>query len=379
MAYPIRYARTSDGVNIAYCELGQGEPLIELTALPWSHFGVGFGIPEAAAHPEALAAAVRLIVYDGRGTGLSDHGVTDLTLDGFARDIDAVADAAGHARFALYGSLDSTRVMIHYAARHPERVTKLVLWLPSVSATRLRDDGLRAVTSLAARNWELYIKTLSHAVIGGWDPERAEFAAAYAAVMKNSIRQEEFGAFLQALHGHDVSADLPQIEAPTLVLGREGASAYTVPVVSEVAARIKDARLVVLPGNWMLPCTDEQPTSNAATRPSNVIIEFMRGASPSERIRAADKNVLSAREIEVLSLLSAGKTNAEIADALVVAPATASRHVHNILNKLGMSRRAEAAAYAVRAGLSGAAREERGQRSEERDLSRAPRAAISDG
>jgi DNA-binding NarL/FixJ family response regulator len=78
----------------------------------------------------------------------------------------------------------------------------------------------------------------------------------------------------------------------------------------------------------------------------------MRGAAPSETIRAAGANVLSAREIEVLALLSAGKTNAEIADALVVAPATASRHVHNILNKLGMSRRAEAAAYAVRAGLS---------------------------
>ncbi|HEX5478586.1 MAG TPA: LuxR C-terminal-related transcriptional regulator [Dehalococcoidia bacterium] len=352
MAYPIRYARTSDGVNIAYCELGQGEPLIELTAVPWSHFAVGFGIPEASAHPEALAAGVRLIVYDGRGTGLSDHGVSDLTLDGFARDIDAVAHAAGHERFALYGSLDSTRVMIHYAALHPERVTKLILWLPSVGADRLRDDGLRAVTSLAGRNWELYIKTLSHAVIGGWDPERGEFAAAYAAVMKHSIRPEEFGAFLQALHQHDVTPDLPRVQAPTLVLGREAAVAYTVPVVSEVAAGIEDARLIVLPGNWMLPCTDDQPTSNPATRPSRLIIDFMRGGAASPPVRAADTSVLSAREIEVLALLSAGKTNAEIAGALVVAPATASRHVHNILNKLGMSRRAEAAAYAVRAGLS---------------------------
>ena len=74
---------------------------------------------------------------------------------------------------------------------------------------------------------------------------------------------------------------------------------------------------------------------------------------PHGRPRATETaSALSPRELEVLALLSEGMTNAQIADALVVAPATASRHVHNILNKLGMSRRAEAAVYAARHGLA---------------------------
>ncbi|HEY7802412.1 MAG TPA: alpha/beta fold hydrolase [Dehalococcoidia bacterium] len=360
MGYPIRYARTSDGVNIAYTELGAGEPLIYLTALPWSNFAVGFSNPLTSLHPEAVAEAVRLIVYDARGCGLSDHGVDDLTLDGFARDIDAVAHASGHERFALYGSADASRVMIHYAAVHPERVTRLVLWVPSVSPSRLQnDDRLRAVTSLAARDWELYLRTLSHAVVGGWDADRAPFAAAFADMMRGSIRQDEFVRFRDAMRTHDVSGDLAAVQAPTLVLGREDVMLYTVPVVREVAAGISSARLVVSPGNWLLPCTADDVTRE--------VVRFMRmeepalpemtlrtpaHSEPMPSTRNGNGVALSPRELEVLALLSEGMTNAQIADALVVAPATASRHVHNILNKLGMSRRAEAAVYAARHGLA---------------------------
>jgi pimeloyl-ACP methyl ester carboxylesterase/DNA-binding CsgD family transcriptional regulator len=360
MGHPIGYARTRDGVNIAFTELGRGEPLIYLTSLPWSNFAVGFSNPLTSLHPEEVARAVRLIVYDARGCGLSDHGVADLTLDGFARDIDAVAEATGHERFSLYGSADASRVMIHYAATHPERVKRLVLWVPSVSASRLgRDAGLRMIASLAG-DWELYIRTVSHAVVGSWDADRAPYAAAWADVMRASIRQDEFGRFREAMRGHDVSADLPRVQAPTLVLGREDVMAYTVEVVREVAAGIPSARLVVTPGNWLLPCTGDDVTRE--------VVRFMRmtdgaisgGAQlpepRDERVVSPSPNgstpALSTRELEVLALLAEGMTNAQIAEALVVAPATVSRHVHNLLNKLGMNRRAEAAVYAARHGLA---------------------------
>ncbi|MEX0784700.1 MAG: LuxR C-terminal-related transcriptional regulator [Dehalococcoidia bacterium] len=87
-----------------------------------------------------------------------------------------------------------------------------------------------------------------------------------------------------------------------------------------------------------------------------VLLEFMlpgdsprrpgERKSPSGSLRGA----LSAREHEVLALIAGGKTNPEIAEALTIAPATASKHVHNILEKLGMSRRSEAAAWAAREG-----------------------------
>jgi DNA-binding CsgD family transcriptional regulator len=186
--------------------------------------------------------------------------------------------------------------------------------------------------------------------------------------MRQSIRQSEFTRFLDAMRDHDVTDDLARVQAPTLVLAREHAGAYTLPIVGEVAAAIPSARLVVLPGNWLLPCTDDA-NSAFARGASREIISFMlepRGgevgssaAAHNGSGQAAAHNgaaLLSPREREVLALLSEGKTNAQIAKHLVVAPATASRHVHNILNKLGMSRRAEAAAYAARAGHAEIAR-----------------------
>ena len=84
-----------------------------------------------------------------------------------------------------------------------------------------------------------------------------------------------------------------------------------------------------------------------------LLMEFMLPGRSPRKARKTDSlsEPLSAREHEVLALIARGKTNPQIAEALTIANATASRHVHNILAKLGMSRRSEAAAYALREGL----------------------------
>lgn len=361
MPHPVRYARTSDGVNVAYCEFGEGDPLIYLSGLPWSNFSYMFSNPYIARHPQELGGFARVLPYDPRGCGLSDHDAPDLSLEGFARDIDAVADTAGHQRFTLYGSGDATRVAIHYAATRPERVAQLILWLPSVSTERLRNDPvLRAISPLVDRDWNLYARTLAHAVVGGWDATRAPYADAFAELVLASIRQEEFRPLAQAMWGHDVSDELAQVEARTLVMTRERAAVYTLPVVSEVAAGIPGAHLTVTPGNWLLPCTGDDITSEIAT--------FLGHAPPTPapppfRVSSAELEgpvgpgsshgaSLTHREREVIALIAQGKTNAEIGTELVIARATASRHVHNILGKLGVSRRSEAAVYAVVEGLN---------------------------
>jgi pimeloyl-ACP methyl ester carboxylesterase len=266
MPYPIRYARTADGVNVAYLDLGSGEPLIYLPSLPWANAAMMLERPLVSRHPEELATVLRLLPYDPRGCGLSDHDAEDLTLDGFVRDIDAVADAAGLECFALYGSADGSRVAIRYAAERPERVSKLVLWVPSVSPERLWDDPVMAVLrSLRRQDWETYLRTVAHAVVGGWDAERAPYAAAFAEVMAGSMRPDEFPRFARAMREHDVQADLGRVQAPTLVLTRDQVALYSLPVVREVAAGIPGARLVVSPGNWLLPCTDDAVTREIAS------------------------------------------------------------------------------------------------------------------
>jgi len=359
MAYPVRYTRTADGVNIAFTELGQGEPIIYLLSLPWSNFSVGFGNPCTSRHPEELSAFARLIIFDPRGCGLSDHGVEDLSLDGFALDIDAIADAARVERFTLYGSADASRIAIRYAATRPERVNRLILWLPSVSPERLRADPvIQAIAPLAYRDWEVYVRTLSHAVVGGWDMERAAYADAFADLVRGGIRPDEYPRFAKAMRTHDVSADLANVQAPSLALTREQAAVYTVAVVREVAAGIPNAELVCTPGNWLMPCTGDDITREIAKflgkpypqveAPANADLGRM---GPESSLNGHEAR-LSQREREVIELVALGKTNSEIARELVVTHATASRHVHNILNKLGMSRRAEMAAYAAITGLA---------------------------
>jgi pimeloyl-ACP methyl ester carboxylesterase/DNA-binding CsgD family transcriptional regulator len=358
MAYPVRYARTTDGVNIAFTELGDGEPVLYLMALPWSNVSVPLQNPRLARHPMELSTFCRLAALDPRGCGLSDHDAEDLSLDGFARDIDAVADATGVERFTLYGSADASRIAIRYAATRPERVSRLVLWLPSIGPARLQQDPLlHAIAPLAHRDWEVFLRTMSHAVVGGWDAERAPFAEAFADLMRGGIRPDEYPRFVAAMATHDVSGDLGRVRAPTLVLTREDAAVYTIPVVREVAAGIPNAQFVASAGNWLLPCTDDDITREFARFMGRTLPPLPPAEGPSLREVAAASNSdghherLSPREREVLALIAQGKTNAEIAGELVVTHATASRHVHNILNKLGMSRRAEVAVYAAMTGL----------------------------
>lgn len=300
MGYPIRYTRTDDAVNIAFTELGTGEPLIYLTSFPWSNFAFGFSDPLLCSHAEEVAEGARLIVYDGRGTGLSDHDAQDLSLDGLARDVDA-------------------NRRLHEA------------------------DLMQNTRSLARTNWDLYCQLCSYGVVGGWDPDKAHSAAAWARMMAAAMRPEEFPRVADALRQHDVTGDLARVQAPTLVIARENAAVYTPQLAGEVAAGIPDSRMVVAPGTWLLPCTD--------TIVSGAIVDFMQDPPPERHAfpvrEPAAQGRLSTREREVLQLISQGKTNAEIADTLVVSHATPARHVHNILNKLGVSRRAEAAVLAA--------------------------------
>ncbi len=123
----IRYARTADGISIAFWTLGDGFPLVYLAGGPWSHVEL-WNVPECRRWYERLARNRRLVRYAVRGTGLSDREVADFSLDALVRDAEAVVDQLGLERFALFGAADAGPVAIAYAARHPERVSQLVLW-----------------------------------------------------------------------------------------------------------------------------------------------------------------------------------------------------------------------------------------------------------
>ena len=107
--------------------MGSGPPLVK--AGNWlNHLEYDWESPVWSHMLKWLASEHQLIRYDARGNGLSDWEVQDISFDAFVRDLEAVVDAAGLKRFALFGASQGCAVSIAYAAKHPERVSKLVLY-----------------------------------------------------------------------------------------------------------------------------------------------------------------------------------------------------------------------------------------------------------
>jgi class 3 adenylate cyclase len=186
------------------------------------------------------------IRYDGRRMGMSQHNVSDYSLDALMLDVEAVVDRLGLQRFALWAAGTSGPVALAYAARHPERVSHLILWHSWARAPDVfGSPQIRAVLELADKDWQLFTETFAHLALG-WsagDPARR-----VAAAMRESVSQEEFQAAIAAAREFDATAFLPQVKAPTLVLHRRQVLVLEMDVARSLASGMADARLAVLEG-----------------------------------------------------------------------------------------------------------------------------------
>ncbi len=256
----IQYVETKDGVSIAYCTLGEGMPFVYMP-FPISHLQLDWEIPEFRSWYERLANNRQLVRYDGRGRGLSDRKVIEFSVDAGVRDLEAVLGRLSLERIALFASATSGPVGITYAARHPERVSHLILFN---SAARTEDftggPQAEALLQLASANWEMFTETFAHVALG-WSA--GEPARRYAAIMRESVTQEFVQSFLAAPE-FDVTELLTQVRSPTLVLhGRES------PVPSADAARrlassIPNARLTLLEGGSGSPALGDTEAVHSA-------------------------------------------------------------------------------------------------------------------
>src|SRR4051794_30745356 len=138
----IRYASTAAGAKIAYATSGRGYPLVRaghwMTHLQWD-----WQMPVWGPWIEAMAAHRQLIRYDQRGCGLSPVTADAVSLESMLEDLEAVVDDARLEKFALLGPSQGGAVSIAYAARHPERVTHLVLCDAFCRGALVRDPGAK--------------------------------------------------------------------------------------------------------------------------------------------------------------------------------------------------------------------------------------------
>jgi class 3 adenylate cyclase len=246
----IQYAQTTDGVSIAFYTLGEGMPLVQMPNLPFTHLQLVWQWPGTRRWYEGLARKRRVIRYDSRGSGLSDREVAEFSLEAYVLDLEAVVHHLDLERFALLGIAETGPVAIAYAARHPERVSHLLLWCSWARTSDSRSAERRGLGRLMNTNWQLYTETFAHTLVG-WS--EGELARRWAHLMRESITQEAYLAAWHAIQQFDTTELLPQVESPTLVLHRREVAVPAVDVARGLAACIPDARLALLEGSAPMP------------------------------------------------------------------------------------------------------------------------------
>jgi len=201
----------------------------------------------------------------------------------------------------------------------------------------------QAMLGLIEQDWDLFADTAAHQWLG-WSAGDA--GAAMAAAIRDAVTPQIARATLQAASAVDVTDLVPKVTAATLVLHRAGMAQIPVEVPRSLASDLPRGQLVLLDGS--LPTLFAEDGDAIAT----MLLSFVRdGITPVARDpRVSDG--LTPRETEVLRLLAAGESNAQIGRRLGLSPHTIERHIANLYRKIGARGRADATAYAIRSGLA---------------------------
>ena len=258
----IRFCHSADGTRIAYATAGSGPPLVK--AANWlNHLEFDWQSPVWKHFFTELASAHRLIRYDARGNGLSSWDVSDFSLDRQVEDLKAVVDTLGLERFPLFGLSQGCAKAAAFAARYPERVTKMVLLGGYARGWRHRDEP-DAVTVGEARcaliraGWGSDNRAIRQMLTTIYMPDApAESQTWFTDLQKKTASPDNAAAILLAHGNADIRDILADVRAPTLVLHSRNESGVPYEQGQELAAGIKDARFVTLEtANHILPATD---------------------------------------------------------------------------------------------------------------------------
>ncbi len=240
----IRYARSSDGVNIAYATVGQGSPIVAVAG-SMSHVQIEWAHPTLRRAYELLAVHHTLIRFDHRGLGLSDREVDDFSLETRLRDIDAVVAAAGCTRFILTGTQHGGLAAIAYAARHPEAISHLILTDAfSNGEERVKTPQGHAMAELLKGDWEMWTENVG-ALALGWGREESRL---FGQFVRAAVAGDAYRRMFEDHVRTDVTELLPMIAAPTLIVKHSGVEYVSMEMTRRLASGIPNAKLVVVEG-----------------------------------------------------------------------------------------------------------------------------------
>jgi pimeloyl-ACP methyl ester carboxylesterase len=353
MRQRVRFCTSTDGTRIALAESGTGSPLVRV-ANWFTHLELDRQSALWRHWFDLLSDNRTLVRYDPRGSGLSDRDVDDFSLDRWIEDLDAVVECAGLTRFPLIGLCQGGAVAAAYAARRPDRISRLVLY-DSYPFGAYADDVPDPMVQQA--------RALAQMIEVGWGRKTGAFREVFANLLmpeadkdtlqwigemqRRSASARNARRMWDAFNAFDIRDVAPEIAAPTLVFHGRRDAMVPFEAGRQLASMIPDARFVTLETrNHILRAEEE--AWETFRRELEAFLEPEAGAG---RARDHALGTLTAREAQVLDGLARGLSNHDLADLLRISEKTVRNHVSTVFSKLGVESRAQAIVSARDAGL----------------------------
>jgi pimeloyl-ACP methyl ester carboxylesterase/DNA-binding CsgD family transcriptional regulator len=349
-AQQIRFCRSRDGTRLAYALCGSGPPLVWIGH--WiRHLDLDWNCLIWRPWLSMLSRDFTVIRFDWRGCGLSDRHAVDYSHEKYLEDCEAVVEAAQLRSFIMIGMAHGGNTAISYAARHPERVSQLGL-----SGTQASGWSFRAKSPQQIETREIRLRMIEL----GWpndNPAYGQFFTmlhmpdaapeqirSYNDLLRQTTSSETAIKLVRSFWQTDVRAALSQVRCPTLVLHAREDAIIPFNEGREVASLIPDAHFVPLESRNHI-IVETEP---AWRQMVEALGRFLPASAPAA---AKPLDELTARECEVLDLVAQGLDNGVIAARLKITDKTVRNHVSIIFDKLGVTSRAQAVAFARDAGL----------------------------
>ena len=340
----IRFCTTPDGVKLAMALYGSGPPLVR--AATWlTHIERDPTSVHNRPWIEAMSRTHTYITYDMRGCGLSSRQVDDVSVEAWVRDLETVVDSLGLEHFPLFGMSQGAAISILYAARHPERVSHLILYggvaVPyfATKDPKLREEG-ETMVKLAELGWGKQSPAFRRVFVAKFFPHApVEVQDEFDQYTYLSADAEMAVRTMRAKYTYDVRAEARRLACPTLVLHSRG----------DQLTPFENGRYLasIIPGARFVPVDTENHTPLPGEACWATIMREIEGFLGT----AAPPAKLTPRQLQVLELVAAGRTDKQVAKALDLSPRTVEMHVAGALKALDCSTRAEAVRKASASGL----------------------------
>ena len=353
----IRFCSSADGTRLAVATAGEGPPLVK--AATWLTHVEKDPYNLFTRHWVAeLSRDNALIRYDSRGCGLSDQDVGRISMEAWVEDLEAVVADVEIDRFPLFGMSQGAAIAVGYAARHPEKVSHLVLYGGCARGLLKRNpppkvvEAAQAMLKAAEMGWgadsssfrQVFISQLLH-------DATAEQQRAVDEVQRLTISGANAVRFMKEVFEIDVRDAAHRVQCPTLVFHAKDDPCFPFEEGRLLASLIPNARFVPLASKNHLPFETE------AAWPAflSELRAFLPSSGSATRSRNAGSNIkppLTPRQIEILREVGLGQTDKQIARKLSLSPRTVEMHVANALLALNCRTRAEAVRRATELKLT---------------------------